>query len=109
MDLVLDGKSLTIDKVAATARSGGKFTYSEDTKKRISACEFGFNSIVWVDGKHDHLDVRPAILDQARCIYAIYDGHLYVHDDNLWLNRFCGCDRFLTVGCLAHNIDFRME
>jgi len=39
MDVVLDGRTLTIDDVEAIAREGGTLSYSEDAWERIRKCE----------------------------------------------------------------------
>lgn len=39
MDVILDGKTLTIDQVAGIATEGGKLSFSEDGMDRIRKCE----------------------------------------------------------------------
>jgi histidine ammonia-lyase len=49
MDIVLDGHSLTIDKVASIAREGGKLSISESARKRVAACERLLNELIAED------------------------------------------------------------
>ena len=46
MDLALDGKTLTIDKVAGIATDGGKLSYTEDARHRIKTCEDAVQEMV---------------------------------------------------------------
>ena len=46
MDIVLDGNTLTIDKVAGIAAGGGKLSYTDDARKRINICEEALRELV---------------------------------------------------------------
>jgi len=64
MDLALDGRSLTIDKVAETAKGNGKISYSAEAKERISECEGFLKELV--DGGEIIYGVTTGIGEFAR-------------------------------------------
>jgi len=46
MDVVLDGRTLTIDQVTDVAKEGGKLSYSKDARERIRKCEAVIKELV---------------------------------------------------------------
>ncbi len=64
MDVILDGKTLTIDQVAGIAKGDGKLSYSPETRERISECEALVKELV--DGGEAIYGVTTGIGEFAR-------------------------------------------
>ncbi|MCX6646227.1 MAG: histidine ammonia-lyase [bacterium] len=58
MDVALDGKTLTIDKVAGIASEGGKLSYTNDARQRIKKCE----------------EVVTELVNSGQAIYGVTTG-----------------------------------